>query len=99
MSAAMAAMLSVSGHKGSKAMTDKPDALLAAKRVMRLLTDAQRDRMLERYLSDGIAADKARIAELEAALAELRDWYQEHTGLPACRSNAALSQQGKEGDK
>ncbi|MEO1830001.1 MAG: hypothetical protein ABGX82_14415 [Pseudomonas sp.] len=44
------------------------------------------------------AADKARIAELEAALAELRDWYQDHTGLPACRANAALSQHGKEGE-
>lgn len=37
------------------------------------------------------AADKARIAELESALTELRDWYQDHTGLPACRANAALS--------
>ncbi len=41
-----------------------------------------------------LAADKARIAELEAALAELRDWYQEHTGLPACRANAVLAQKG-----
>ena len=41
------------------------------------------------------AADKARIAELEQALSELRDWYQDRTGLPACRANAALSRQPK----
>ena len=45
------------------------------------LTDHEADR----------AADKARIAELESALTELRDWYQDHTSLPACRANAALS--------
>jgi len=39
------------------------------------------------------AADKARIAELESALTELRDWYQDHTGLPACRANATLAHQ------
>jgi len=47
------------------------------------LTDHEADR----------AADKARIAELESALTELRDWYQDHTGLPACRANATLAHQ------
>ncbi len=28
--------------------------------------------------------------ELLEALQELRDWYQEHTGLPACSANAAI---------
>lgn len=29
--------------------------------------------------------------DLLDALKELRDWYQEHIGLPACAANAAIS--------
>jgi hypothetical protein len=29
--------------------------------------------------------------ELLTALIELRDWYEDHTGLPACAANAAIS--------
>ena len=29
--------------------------------------------------------------DLLAALQELRDWYEDHTGLPACRANAAIN--------
>ena len=47
---------------------NKPEARELARRTIRQLSNAERDQILEQYLSDGIAADKARIAELEAAL-------------------------------
>ena len=75
------------------------------------MTDAQRTAELERYLSDGIAADKARIAELTEALKNARemvaDWgayaseyFREKHGLDRdiAELDAALAQQGKEGE-
>lgn len=53
--------------------TNKPEALELARRTIRQLSNAERDRILEQYLSDGIAVDKARIAELEAALIGVRE--------------------------
>ena len=49
-------------------MTDKPKALESARRAMRQLSATEQDKLLEQYLSDGIAADKARIAELEECM-------------------------------
>ena len=57
------------------------------------LTDHERLQAEAERLQAARAADKARIAELEVALSELRDWYQEHTCLPACRANAALNKE------
>lgn len=61
----------------------RPQDIMPAVRDMALLIEA---------LQAECAADEARIAELTGALSELRDWYQEHTGLPACRANAALKE-------
>ena len=78
----------------------KPKALEVARRAMRQLSNAERDQMLEQYLSDGIAADKARIAELEDIISELIAGTGTSPGADRKygRARAALAQQGKEGE-
>jgi len=81
-------------HKGRNACVDRryaEELMDDGEQVAALirLTDYQR---LQVDHEASRTADKARIAELEAALSELRDWYQDHTSLPAFRADAALSQ-------
>lgn len=64
----------------------KADELLAAKRAMRQLSHSAQDKLLEQYLEDGIACDKARITALEIERDELLDLLRQvRSDLPSRR--------------
>lgn len=83
-------------------MTNKPYALEAARRAMRQLSSAEHDRVLEQYLSDGIAADADLIERLKqeaqihaqeartanATIAEIYRAVTGGTGEPGCWNGA-----------